>query len=254
MAHTYVLGAVKPFVKDAAQEIGDKFDLTTIYGWRATSVDMTGHPAGLAVDLVVGTDKAKGDAIASYIISNSSRLDVKYICWQQRIWQPSKGWSNMEYRPGTTAGYDPNHMHHVHLSVNSDVDDGRHLMAAGATTSGGITGGTTASGADTASGSTNVDPGPNSDSLDPLISGTGNPLAGITAAFDTLTSGDTWRRVLYVVGGIYMVTVGVLLLTKDLWAPAAKTAAVAAMPGGAVVKGATAAAGAVKRAASSGGS
>lgn len=108
--HTYNLGAVRPFVKAAAQEIGDKFGITTIGGWRATAVDMMGHPAGLAIDVMC--TGSTGDAVAAYALENASRLGVKYVIWKQRSREPNGEWEPMEDRGSPTA----NHMDHVHIS------------------------------------------------------------------------------------------------------------------------------------------
>jgi hypothetical protein len=110
MGHTYALGAVKPHVRSAADDIGNRFDVSTIYGVGARAGE-SDHPKGLALDFMVYTDKAKGDQIAAYVKQNWGALAVKYIIWQQRIDEGS-GWKAMEDRGGTTA----NHMDHDHVS------------------------------------------------------------------------------------------------------------------------------------------
>lgn len=108
----YALGGVKPHVQSAANLIGNKFDVNTIYGVgiRAGQSD---HPKGLALDFMVGTDKAKGDAIAAYVVANWSALGVEYIIWQQSIKESAGApWDKMENRGSTTA----NHFDHPHVS------------------------------------------------------------------------------------------------------------------------------------------
>ena len=108
------LGAVQPHVKDAAELIAAVGGITRVGGWRATSAyDMGGHPAGLAVDFPC--TKAQGDAMAGYVEANADALAVKYQIWQQRIWYPGKGWSEMKDRGSPTA----NHMDHVHVSFKA---------------------------------------------------------------------------------------------------------------------------------------
>lgn len=209
----YALPNVAPFVRDVAERVGPMFDISTVYGWRATSVDMTGHPAGLALDLIVGTDKAKGDKLATYLVNNAAALNVKYLIWQQRSWYPGKGWQGMAYRPGTAPGYDPNHMHHVHASFSPDVKDGRRLS----TSSGGLGGGMSV-GADL------------SGIKLPDLS---NPFDGAKALFQR----ETWMRVAYVVGGGGMIVAGLAILITSSAAdvagsPAGKTALAAAGPQG----------------------
>jgi hypothetical protein len=110
VGHTYALGAVKPHVREAAQEIGDAFDVSVIYGVGARA-GQSEHPKGLALDFMVYKDKAKGDAIATYCKQHWGALAILYIIWQQRIDEGS-GWKPMEDRGGDTA----NHRDHVHVS------------------------------------------------------------------------------------------------------------------------------------------
>jgi hypothetical protein len=113
MGHVYSLGAVKPWVKTAAQEVGDKFDVSTIYGVGARAGE-SDHPSGLALDFMVYKDKAKGDSVYEYGKANWDRLGIKYIIWYQRIDEGS-GLKPMENRGGITA----NHQDHNHWSFTS---------------------------------------------------------------------------------------------------------------------------------------
>ncbi|GAB2499665.1 coiled-coil domain-containing protein [Nocardiopsis aegyptia] len=79
------------------------------------------HGTGQACDFmvaVIGThpsagNRSTGNAIAQYAIDNASRLGVKYVIWEQRIWQPSSGqWVAMSDRGSVTE----NHYDHVHIS------------------------------------------------------------------------------------------------------------------------------------------
>ena len=70
------------------------------------------HPSGRALDFMT-TDKGYGDAISNMLISRAGELNIKYIIWYQRIWEPGKGWRGMANRGSATA----NHMDHVHVSV-----------------------------------------------------------------------------------------------------------------------------------------
>lgn len=216
----YALGAVKPFVQQVADTAGPKLGITTIYGWRATSVDMTGHPAGLALDFVVGTDQAKGDSVAAYFTSNASEYQVKYVIWQQKVWTTAKPtWTPMDYRPGTTAGYDPNHMHHVHVSFNAAVADGRGLGGAAAA----------------------ITPVSNT-----VTAGLPNPIQSLQDlgnTFSALTKRETWVRVAQTIGGAALIWGGAVILLKDIALPMAKTA-IKASPEGVTAGTVAAAAGA----------
>lgn len=118
MAHTYVLGAVKPWVKDAAYEVGNKFDVGTIYGVAART-GASEHPKGRALDFMVYTDKAKGDQIYAYGKANWGRLGIMYIIWQQQIDEGS-GLKPMEDRGSATA----NHRDHNHWSFLDHAGSG----------------------------------------------------------------------------------------------------------------------------------
>lgn len=125
----YALGPVKPHVKAAADEIGGKFNVSTVYGF-ATRANISDHPLGLALDFMVYGDRAKGDAIAAYATANHSRLGIKYVIWYQRIWTPeTNAWKQMESRGGTTA----DHKDHPHISFLVKPGSGPVIENAGGT-------------------------------------------------------------------------------------------------------------------------
>jgi hypothetical protein len=165
MAHTYALGAVKPWVRAAAQEVGDKFDVSTIYGVGARE-GVSDHPKGLATDFMVYGDKAKGDQIYAYGKANWSRLAIKYIIWYQQIDEGS-GLKPMEDRGGKTA----NHQDHNHWSY---------------TNNGGSSG--TNTGTATTGGSTD-----------------GGGAAQTSAALTTVTNPSTWTRILEFLAGTVLI-------------------------------------------------
>lgn len=108
----YSLPKVKPYVVDAANELGGRFNIKTIggYGHRGHATD---HDDGKALDFMTRT----GDQLAAYAEANWKRLNIKYIIWNQHIWNPSRakeGWRLMEDRGGDTE----NHRDHVHISFN----------------------------------------------------------------------------------------------------------------------------------------
>ncbi|MCH6165764.1 hypothetical protein [Pseudonocardia alaniniphila] len=105
------LGAVKSFVRSAAETLGCRFGEPTMYGvaGRAGTSD---HPGGKAVDFMV--DRATGDALASCALKNKDALGISYVIWEQQI-NFGSGWQPMEDRGGVTA----NHFDHVHISFGS---------------------------------------------------------------------------------------------------------------------------------------
>jgi LysM repeat protein len=112
-------GNVRPMAQAAAnQVIGHVPGAAgvTIGGTRASAVDPKGHPSGLALDYVVGSDTALGDAIAQYEIAHWDELGVEYIIWQQRMLSsPTGTWQAMADRGSATA----NHMDHVHTNYRA---------------------------------------------------------------------------------------------------------------------------------------
>jgi len=85
--------------------------------------DPQDHGTGTACDFMESSGgkmpsasaKAHGDSVAQYVISNASRLGIKYVIWRQRIYdmRGSGAWKPMEDRGSITA----NHFDHVHVSV-----------------------------------------------------------------------------------------------------------------------------------------
>ncbi|MBK7720847.1 MAG: hypothetical protein IPI32_01110 [Austwickia sp.] len=94
--------------------IASRFGISQIGGYRPGGGD---HSAGLALDVMVGGDKAEGDRVAQWSQANAKALNVKYVIWYQRIWFPGRSnasWRHMSDRGGATA----NHYDHVHISFH----------------------------------------------------------------------------------------------------------------------------------------
>ena len=183
---TYSLGAVKPWVRAAAEEIGGKFDVGTVYGIGSRSY-ASDHPLGLALDFMVYGDSDKGNQIAAYVQQNAGKLNVKYVIWHQRIWsveRDSEGWRDMEDRGSTTA----NHMDHVHVSFNSSAGAANGFV----------------------SKLVGKLPGPTW-LYGPLAVGaeqTGNPMSGIGASVDAfawITNWDNIQRILIAIAGATLI-------------------------------------------------
>jgi hypothetical protein len=113
---TNSFGSVKPQAQAAADAVVSHVPGAagiTIGGTRASATDPGGHPSGLALDYMVGSDAALGDAIAQYQIAHWAELGVEYVIWQQRILSaPTGSWQPMEDRGSATA----NHYDHVHVN------------------------------------------------------------------------------------------------------------------------------------------
>lgn len=116
------LGDVKPHVRPVAEEIDERWDMYNIWGTGGTQ----DHTLGLALDFMLYTRDGSsirtqaGNEIAAWFVTHADRLNVSYVIWRQRIWNPSRdpagasweNWRRMEDRGSPTQ----NHMDHVHVS------------------------------------------------------------------------------------------------------------------------------------------
>ncbi len=107
---------VKSHVQAAAREIGARFGIMDIGGYRS-GADAQDHGLGLAIDVMT----SNGQPIAEFAQQNADRLGVTYVIWNQAIWdsRDGKGWVGMEDRGSPTA----NHKDHVHISFKGEGGD-----------------------------------------------------------------------------------------------------------------------------------
>jgi LysM repeat protein len=112
-------GPVQPHVAAAANAVVSSVPGAaglTIGGTRASATDPGGHPAGLALDYMVMSNTALGDAIVQYHVAHWDELGVDYIIWQQRMLSsPTGSWKPMADRGSATA----NHLDHPHVSFRA---------------------------------------------------------------------------------------------------------------------------------------
>src|SRR5882724_1370710 len=114
VSRKYHLKGIASDVGTAADALGSKFGIKTVYGKGPGSVPGSDHPKGLALDFMINNTsngKARGTQLANYVISNYKALNVKYVIWYDYIWHPGRGWSKYS---GPS-----NHEDHVHVSFNS---------------------------------------------------------------------------------------------------------------------------------------
>lgn len=106
VAGNYSLGPVRAHVRAAANELGPRFGIKKIGGWR---VQATGeHPLGLALDFMTTT----GQALADFLVANHAKYKIHYVIWNRRIWnvdRAAEGWR-------TYTGTSNPHTDHVHAS------------------------------------------------------------------------------------------------------------------------------------------
>ena len=109
-------GSVRPQVQRAADAVVSNVPgagRITLGGTRPSAADPNGHPSGLALDYMVMSDAALGDAIVAYHRAHWAQLGVDYLIWQQRMLSsPGGSWQPMANRGSATA----DHMDHVHVN------------------------------------------------------------------------------------------------------------------------------------------
>ena len=196
------LGAVKPHVRAACDEIASKFGVTTVYGVGSRPTKTSDHPKGLALDFMVPVDSSKGDDISTYIIANWKRLGVRYIIWRQRILSaPTGSWRKMGDRGSITT----NHRDHVHVSFNASGGGGGTVVDTVKTAVGDAIGTVSAT-------ATNQ--------VGNVADGIGGQVSGIVNAVGTMVGNYlafTW--------GVALFVAGILLLAAPLIGSVASTAA-----------------------------
>jgi hypothetical protein len=108
-------GAINPRAQAAADAVVSNVPgagSITLGGTRASAADPGGHPSGLAVDYMVMTNVALGDAIVAYHVANWNELGVEYLIYRQRMMSSPGVWKPMADRGSPTA----NHMDHPHVN------------------------------------------------------------------------------------------------------------------------------------------
>jgi uncharacterized protein YgiM (DUF1202 family) len=93
--------------------------ITTYYGVRPDPYP--DHPSGHALDLMTpgypsASARALGFQVADWARTNARTLGIKYVIWDQHIWniqRDAEGWRYMADRGSPSA----NHKNHVHITV-----------------------------------------------------------------------------------------------------------------------------------------
>ncbi len=119
---TYSLGPVKPWVATAAQELGDRFGLKTIGGYRTG--DQYDHPKGLALDMMINNianGTQVGQQLAEYAWANRDKYGLTYVIWNRKVISTKHPTKWEDY-----TGDSP-HTDHVHLSFASKAPKGGGL-------------------------------------------------------------------------------------------------------------------------------
>lgn len=108
------------------QIIMDRFGINDIGGYRPA--DKYGeHSTGRALDVMVGNNKSKGDAVKDFALQNASAIDLKWAIWRQHLYYPGGGGYDMPDRGSPTQ----NHMDHVHIFSGTGITNGLRGALAG---------------------------------------------------------------------------------------------------------------------------
>lgn len=99
--------------------ISERFGISNIGGYRGED-GFGEHSTGRALDVMVGNNKAKGDAIRDFALSNAAAMDLKWVIWRRHLYYPGGGGYDMEDRGSPTA----NHMDHVHIFSGPAITNG----------------------------------------------------------------------------------------------------------------------------------
>lgn len=84
------------------------------------------HNSGNALDYMTKPhdEQALGNEVATFLMKNAKALSIKYLIWEQKIWNPSKDpygkWRDMKSRGTITA----DHFDHIHISFQHPGKDG----------------------------------------------------------------------------------------------------------------------------------
>lgn len=106
-------GGLTPAATALKADIKARFGVNDIGGYRPE--DGYGeHSTGRALDVMIGSDSAKGTAIKDYCIQNAVNFGLKWCIWQQALWYPDGRRSQMENRGSVTQ----NHFDHVHVFIS----------------------------------------------------------------------------------------------------------------------------------------
>ncbi|KAF2836561.1 hypothetical protein M501DRAFT_939388 [Patellaria atrata CBS 101060] len=122
------VGGCKAVAVDGARKIVNAWPgrIRQIYCTRDCACGSgSDHCCGKATDMMCsdagGTPTISGRQIAEWVMNNRGTLNLKYVIWGQRIWNPSQdavapwtSWRGMEDRGDVTQ----NHWDHVHVSYN----------------------------------------------------------------------------------------------------------------------------------------
>lgn len=114
-ATPYNMGPVLPQTAAVANDLGPRFNIQTVGGYRESD-PYPDHPSGKAADFMVYGDHFLGERLSAYAQLHAADLGIDYIMWDRHIWsqaRASEGWRPVADRGSPTA----NHEDHVHVTM-----------------------------------------------------------------------------------------------------------------------------------------
>lgn len=116
----YAGGGLVAGTSELRKIIGQRFGISDIGGYRPGGDGFNEHSTGRALDVMVGNNKAKGDAVKDFALANASAIDLKWAIWRQHLFYPGGGGYDMPDRGNPTQ----NHMDHVHIFSGTGIANG----------------------------------------------------------------------------------------------------------------------------------
>lgn len=116
----YAGGGLVAGTSELRKIIGQRFGISNIGGYRPGGDGFNEHSTGRALDVMVGSNRAKGDAVKDFALANASAIDLKWVIWRQHLYYPGGGGYDMEDRGNPTQ----NHMDHVHIFSGTGIANG----------------------------------------------------------------------------------------------------------------------------------
>jgi hypothetical protein len=117
-------GGFAPGAEELALRLAARFSqIARVFGYEcrpntANVTETSQHGTGRAIDLAIPTrdgdaDNERGDAVANWLVENSSRIGVQLVIWDRTVWV---GYLDTP-KARRYTGPDP-HADHIHVEIN----------------------------------------------------------------------------------------------------------------------------------------
>ncbi|ADX31947.1 tail length tape measure protein [Tsukamurella phage TPA2] len=112
-------GGLRPVSQAYRAWLMKAFGIADIGGYRAPD-GYNEHSSGLALDVMVGANRALGDAVTGYTLGIANLLDLQWVIWKQAMHYPGGRVEGMADRGSPTQ----NHMDHPHILLGPGAQIG----------------------------------------------------------------------------------------------------------------------------------